>query len=83
MLCNNNNTMSDEFHFLFECVDLTELTNKYIPRYYSIRPNAFKLEQMLSYPNNKLVLNVAKYISKCLALSKWIMLVLYRYVMSI
>ena len=41
-LCNNND-ICDEFHVLFVCKHFTEQRNKYLKKYYRVKPSTFKM----------------------------------------
>ena len=60
----------DEFHFLLECPALSELRLKYIPKYFRTNPNFYKYAQIISYQNNKQMLNLSKFIHHGLSLFK-------------
>ena len=66
----NRQEVCDEFHFLFQCSLLDEIRLAYIPRYYRIRPNAFKMETLLSTNQRAVLLKVAKFVFKGLKIFK-------------
>lgn len=66
----NRQEEGNEFHFLFQCSILDEIRLTYIPGYYRIRPNAFKMESLLSNNNRNVMLNLAKFVFKGLKLYK-------------
>lgn len=66
-LCNSN-LIGDEFHYLFICThhDITQLRNKFIPKYYTSNPSEYKMVGLLSYCNVQLYENVCAFIKKIL-----------------
>ena len=68
-LCNTNN-VGDEYHFLLECTSLSLIREKYIPKYYSTRPNYYKYSQLLSVHQKSKLLKISKFIKEGLSLFK-------------
>ncbi len=60
-LCNSNQ-LGDEFHFLFTCTRLSNERSKYIPVYYTTRPNVIKFEQLINNESKTVQLKLAKFI---------------------
>ena len=60
-LCNSNQ-LGDEFHFLFTCTRLSTERSKYIPVYYTTRPNVIKFEQLINNESKTVQLKLAKFI---------------------
>lgn len=65
----NRQEVGDEFHFLFQCTLLDEIRLAYIPRFYRIRPNVFKMETLLT-SRRTVLLKVAKFVHKGLKIYK-------------
>ena len=62
--------VGDEFHFLFSCQALAEERRKYIKRYYYIRPNAIKYNELMNARNIKHLKNLCKFIKIILQTTK-------------
>ena len=60
-LCDLND-IEDEFHFILKCPTYITLRQKYIKRYYIIRPSAFKLTQLLGTNNVKELCYLGKFL---------------------
>ena len=60
-LCNSSD-IEDEFHFILKCPIYNDLRVNYIKNYYYRRPSVFKLVQLLSVNNVKIVNNLGKYL---------------------
>ena len=54
--------LENEYHFAFICPKFKELRMKFLKPYYCHWPNYFKLENLISTQNTKLMINLAKYI---------------------
>lgn len=71
-ICNkcNLNQLGDEYHLLVECqdVDVVENRAKYIPKYYYLRPSAFKYVQLMKKAGSsyKLANKLGMFLKKCL-----------------
>ena len=63
-LCNicDKGVIEDEFHFILTCPLYNNLRIKYIKSYYYRRPSMFKLVQLLSVQNVKILCNLGKYL---------------------
>ena len=60
-LCNSSD-IEDEFHFILKCPIYNDLRVNYIKNYYYRRPSVFKLVQLLSVNNVKIINNLGKYL---------------------
>ena len=60
------NDIEDEFHFILVCPLYGNLRVMYLKRYYYINPSMFKLVQILSVKNKKMLSNMAKYLIKAM-----------------
>ena len=58
----NSNQLGDEFHFLLICQKLSRIRSQYLPMYYITRPNVIKFQQIMTKPDKKTLLNLAKFI---------------------
>jgi len=54
----NLNLIGDEYHYLFECPFFTLQRNSYIKKYFLIRPNAIKYNQLFNNENMKVLENL-------------------------
>ncbi len=54
--------IEDSYHFIIVCPALTQIRNKYIARYYRVRPSVFKFTSLLATCNRKTILNLCKYL---------------------
>ena len=54
--------LENEYHFLLVCPKFRDLQMKFLKPYYCHWPNYFKLENLMSTHNTKLIINLAKYI---------------------
>lgn len=61
-LCNNN-SVGDEYHYLFECAYFTELRKLYLPRYYIRSHSTYKFAKLMSSSNMYLLSKVGEFIS--------------------
>ena len=59
-----NRQIDDEYHFICECPIFNNLRGLYIKPYYRIRPNVYKLCQLLSTQNNTDIIKLGKYIKE-------------------
>lgn len=59
--CDVCNSLEDEFHYIFECVKYADLRKKYIKKYFYTQPSMYKLIELLSCNNKKVLRNLAKY----------------------
>jgi hypothetical protein len=64
-LCNSNE-VEDEFHFLFKCAKFVQIRENYIKAYYRVRPNMFKLTQLLTTQNKSEMFKLGKFITEAL-----------------
>ena len=62
-LCETN-SIGDEFHFLFECNDniIKNARRKFIPSYYTIRPNTHKFEKIFNSCDLNLLKRICKFL---------------------
>ena len=69
-LCLDRNMIADEFHCLFLCshADIVQLRERYIPSYYTRRPNAYKMYGLLSCCNEPVMKRLAVFINKIIKL---------------
>lgn len=56
------NTVGDEFHFLFQCQFLKDLRQKYLPKRLYNHPNTLKLDELMN--NKKYRMKLCKYIKE-------------------
>ena len=59
-LCKSN-FLGDEFHYIFECSAFNELRIKYVKRYFRIRPNTLKMNQLFTSTKLPTLINLAKF----------------------
>lgn len=62
-LCNNGQ-IADEYHYTLECKYFSECRKKYLPSKYCNRPNFFKLSELLSSADSKLLIKLCCYINR-------------------
>ena len=61
--CRVCNVLEDEYHFVIECSLLyKELRDKYIPKYYWVRPSMFKFVQLMKCDKEKVIRKLGTYI---------------------
>ena len=65
-----NSELEDEYHFILICHAYSDLRKKYIKRFYWNRPSVFKLVQLLSVHNIKILCNLGKFIKSAFELRK-------------
>ena len=53
--------VGDEYHFLFHCKKFQEQRKKFLKKYYYIRPNTFKMEELFNCTNIKTLRNLARF----------------------
>ena len=63
--CNVCNKLSDEYHFLLECVKFNENRKKFIKQYYWRNPSMLKCINLVTTKNSKELRNLAKYVYQC------------------
>ena len=63
-LCSTCQKLEDEYHFILECTRYNNLRTAFIPNYYRIRPNMFKLIELFSSNSKKIKRNIALYVFK-------------------
>ena len=70
--CNicNSDLPGDEYHFLLECPTLTNLREKYLPKYFRTNPNFFKYSELISITSKKKLLNLSKFVHEGLQMFK-------------
>jgi len=68
--CNFCNKIEDEYHFMLECILYRELRVKFIPRYYRMHPNMFKLIELFKSNDVSIVKNLSVYIYKAFEIRK-------------
>ena len=56
--------IEDEFHFLLVCPNYSELRQKYIPRYYRVRPSMFKFVLLMSTHKVSCLRKLGMYVNK-------------------
>ena len=56
------NVVEDEYHFILECPTLADFREKFIKPFYYRRPSVYKLVQLLSTKNTKLLVKLSKYL---------------------
>jgi len=56
------NLLEDEFHFFLICPFYSDFRKRYIKPYYYRRASVFKLVQLMSINNFKILTNLAKYL---------------------
>ena len=58
----NDNSIGDQFHYIFQCSYFNDFRKKLIKKYYRIRPNVIKMSQLFQSTNRTELLNLAKFI---------------------
>ena len=66
--CERYNVLEDEFHSLFECLLYTDLRKHYISEYFWKRPNVPKLVELLTSPNENILILFGIYVFKAFQL---------------
>ena len=56
--------IEDEYHFILKCPYYTDIRNLYINTYFTTRPSMYKLTQLVSSANKKILCNLGKYLMK-------------------
>ena len=56
------NVLEDEYHFVIECSLYKELRDKYIPKYYWVRPSMYKFVQLMKCDKEKVIRKFGTYI---------------------
>ena len=56
--------IEDEYHFILKCPFYTDVRNLHIKPYFTIRPNVYKLTQLLGSTNKQVLCNLGKYFLK-------------------
>ena len=62
--CSTCNTLGDEYHYLMECKQLTNLRKKYLPKYYQSHPNFVKFTELLNSQQYDILINLSIFIGK-------------------
>jgi hypothetical protein len=62
VLCDLND-IGDEYHYLFVCPHFAHARQKFIKRYYSVHPSAFKFQQLFTSRNKVILKNFARFIT--------------------
>ena len=62
-MCNLED-MEDEYHFILKCQYYTDIHNLRINTYFTTRPSVYKLTQLFSSSNKKILCNLGKYLLK-------------------
>ena len=65
-----NNILGDEFHFLFECPNLTTTRNICLKKYFRHNTNVFKVNTLVNSQNKNVLLKLCKLI-QCIASLFW------------
>ena len=59
-----NTDIEDEYNFILICFNYTDLSKKFIEKYYWGNPSVYKLVQLLSANSARDICNLGKYIKK-------------------
>ena len=62
----NNNSLGDEFHYIFECSHFNVDRRKYIPAHFR-RANMFNFERLFASNDNGTLLKLAIFVQKIIA----------------
>ena len=57
-----NGDQGDEYHYVLVCPSLMEERSKYIKRYFRIRPNTLKMNQLFNVHNVKQLTDLSRFI---------------------
>ena len=68
-LCDKND-LGDEFHYLLICPYFQNERKDLLKRYYYLRPNTFKFQELLNCKNKQVLLNLSKFMK--LIMSKFV-----------
>ena len=58
----NSGEIEDEYHFILICPAYSDFRKNYIRKYFRVRPNMFKLLQLLNPSNVRILLNLSRFI---------------------
>ena len=64
-LCDCNG-IGDEFHYLFKCTFFQEARLKFISRYYFVRPNTLKMDQLFNLKSHAKLIKLCKFVQEIL-----------------
>ena len=59
----NSGDIEDEYHFILICPAYSDFRKNYIRKYFRVRPNVFKLLQLLNSSNVRILLNLSRFIT--------------------
>ena len=62
-LCDSS-VMGDEYHLLFNCPFFNNDRSDLIPRYYTVRPSAYKFGLLMNKKGKKIQINLSKFCKK-------------------
>ena len=65
LCCEICNTRGDEFHYIFVCPKFVNERRKYLPKYYTTRPNILKMNELFKSRKIKVLRNLSIY-CKCI-----------------
>ena len=63
-LCSKCNILGDEYHCIFECVDILHIRS-ILPEYYTTRPSMLKLISLLSSTTPSVIRKLSKFLYLC------------------
>ena len=72
-LCCNTIDLEDEFHFVLICPIYSEVRQKYIPKYYRVRPSMYKFLQLMSTENVSLLRKLSSFVHNAFILRNILM----------
>ena len=58
--------IGDEFHYLFKCTFFQEARLKFISRYYFVRPNTLKMDQLFNLTSHAKLIKLCKFVQEIL-----------------
>ena len=68
--CQECSVLEDEYHFVIECKLFNDLRAKYLPRYFWVRPNMYRLVELLNSDNVNHIRNLGIYTYHALILEQ-------------
>ena len=63
-LCTFCNCLEDEFHFVMECTQYSEIRKELLPRYYWSRPNMYKFIELMNIRNKRTVKQLSIFVDR-------------------
>ena len=61
-MCEVRGVLGDEYHFLLVCKNLSDLGQRYIPKYYLKYPSMYKFIALISTDHVKTIRNLADFV---------------------